>query len=84
MERRTLLGVIGGSLLAAPLVAEAQPAEKVYRLGSVAAEMSTIPPGQGPFHDRMRELGWVYGQNYVVSAAPTVISSNAFPTWPPS
>src|SRR6202011_3832382 len=66
IERRTFLGVIAGGLLAAPLAAEAQQAGKVYRLGSIVAEMPTTPPDQGPFNDRMRELGWVYGQNYVV------------------
>jgi ABC-type uncharacterized transport system substrate-binding protein len=24
------------------------------------------PPGQGPFYERLAELGWVYGQNFVV------------------
>jgi hypothetical protein len=31
MERRTFLGVLTGGLLAAPLAAEAQQAEKRYR-----------------------------------------------------
>ncbi len=66
MDRRAFLATLTSGLLAAPLAPGAQQAGKVYRLGSVSAEMSTIPPGQGPFHDRMRELGWVYGQNYVV------------------
>jgi hypothetical protein len=66
MDRRAFLATLSGSLLAAPLAAEAQQAGKVYRIGSISAEMPTNPQGQGPFYDRMRELGWVHGQNYVV------------------
>jgi putative ABC transport system substrate-binding protein len=66
VDRRAFLGTLAGSLLAGPLAVEARQAGKVYRLGSVVAEMPTTPPDQGPFYDRMRELGWVYGQNYVV------------------
>jgi hypothetical protein len=33
MERRTFLGVIASGLLAVPLAAERQPAQKVYRIG---------------------------------------------------
>jgi putative ABC transport system substrate-binding protein len=66
MERRTFLGVIAGGLLAEPLAAEAQQAGKVYRIGAVVQVVPTTPPGQGPFYDRMRELGWIHGQNFVV------------------
>jgi len=47
------------------LAAEAQLAGKVYRICSLVEVMPTLPPGQGPFYDRLRELGWVYGQNIV-------------------
>ena len=33
MERRTFLATLAGSLLAAPLAAEAQPAGKIPRIG---------------------------------------------------
>ena len=33
VDRRAFLGIVAGSLLAAPLVAEAQQAGKVYRIG---------------------------------------------------
>src|SRR5262249_61719419 len=29
-------------------------------------ELIGQPPGRGPLWDRMRELGWVYGQNVIV------------------
>jgi ABC-type uncharacterized transport system substrate-binding protein len=65
MERRTFLAGMAGGLLAAPLAAEAQQAGKVYRIGSILEVMPSNPVGRGPFFDRLRELGWVYGQNYL-------------------
>jgi hypothetical protein len=62
-RRRFLLTSVAG-VLVAPLTGEAQQA-KVYRIGQITPEMPTRPLGQGPFWDRMRELGWVYGQNVV-------------------
>jgi putative tryptophan/tyrosine transport system substrate-binding protein len=66
MERRTFIAVVSGGLLAAPLAAEAQQAGKIWRVGSLLAERPPTPPGQGLWYDRMRELGWAYGQHYVV------------------
>jgi putative tryptophan/tyrosine transport system substrate-binding protein len=62
-RRRFLLTSLAGAL-AVPLAAEAQQAPKVHRIGTIFAELP-MTPGQGPFWDRMRELGWVYGQNVV-------------------
>jgi len=66
IERRTFMALVTGGLLAAPLAAEGQQAKKVWRIGSINPQMSTTPQGQGTFYDRMRELGWVHGQNFVV------------------
>jgi putative ABC transport system substrate-binding protein len=62
-RRRFLLTSLAGAL-AVPLAAGAQQAPKVHRIGRIFPELPTTP-GQGPFWDRMRELGWVYGQNVV-------------------
>ena len=43
MDRRAFLSTVTGSLLAAPLAAGAQPAEKVYRVGV----LSPGNPGPG-------------------------------------
>ncbi|MFI5326280.1 MAG: ABC transporter substrate-binding protein [Candidatus Rokuibacteriota bacterium] len=65
MPRRAFMAVIAGSLLAAPLAAEAQPAGKVYRIGFLRA-------GEPPkfwideFREGLRELGYVEGQNVVI------------------
>jgi len=47
-----------------PLACAAQPAQKVVRLGFVSPEApSTTIRGISAFWDRLRELGWVEGQN---------------------
>ena len=66
MDRRAFIGTIASGLLAAPLAAGAQQAGKVYRIGSINDVVAPTPVGQGPFYDRMRELGWVYGRDYLV------------------
>jgi ABC-type uncharacterized transport system substrate-binding protein len=64
-SRRTFLVTFAGGVLAAPLVAEEQPAGKVYRIGSL--EFSVPDPARqalwNGFRQRMRELGYVEGQN---------------------
>jgi len=65
VNRRAFIGTVAGTLLAAPLAAEAQPAGKVYRIGLL--EFSA-PDGArqalwNAFRQRMRELGYVEGQN---------------------
>ena len=67
MERRTFLGVITGALLAAPLVAGAQQAGKVPRIGFLSATSpSDRPRLLDAFRQGLRELGWVEGQNIVI------------------
>ena len=68
MDRRRFLGTLSVSLLAAPVVAEAQQAEKVYRIGYMS-----IPSRQsgGDLIDRvflpaLRERGLVDGKNLVI------------------
>jgi putative tryptophan/tyrosine transport system substrate-binding protein len=66
MDRRAFTGTLAGCLFAAPIAAEAQQPGKVYRIGSITDVVTPTPVGQGPFYDRMRELGWVYGRDYLV------------------
>ena len=68
MERRTFLALVPGSLLAAPLVAQALQAGKVYRIGYLGSTPLTAPelaPVWTAFVDALRERGWVEGQNIV-------------------
>jgi putative ABC transport system substrate-binding protein len=66
MERRVFLRVITGGLLAAPLAAEAQQAEKVVRIGYLASNLASNPLGQAAFLQGLRELGYVEGHNIVI------------------
>jgi putative ABC transport system substrate-binding protein len=74
MERRTFMGVLAGGLLVAPLAAEAQRAEKVYRVGlifttSPVSEMAGSEPSHPSaraFVHELRALGYREGQNLVL------------------
>src|SRR5438093_4764184 len=55
------------SLLAAPLAADAQQAGKVPRIGFLrVTSHSRTPTHLESFRQRLRELGWVEGQNIVI------------------
>ncbi len=67
MDRRAFIGSLAGGLLAAPLAAEAQPAGKVPRIGFLSATSPADRPHLlDAFRHRLRELGWVEGQNIVI------------------
>ena len=65
MDRRAFIGTVAGALLAAPLVAEAQPAGKVWRIGllSYAASDSGGAARWKAFREQLHESGYVEGQN---------------------
>jgi putative ABC transport system substrate-binding protein len=66
MNRRAFLGSLAGGLLAAPLAVEAQPAEKPSRIGVL---LNLYPPDALPpqaLRQRLRDLGYVEGQNLVI------------------
>jgi putative ABC transport system substrate-binding protein len=80
--RREFIVTLAGGLLAAPLVAEAQHAGKVYRIGFLLAGRTPaqdLPKGRmllpglpgaphliEAFRQELRERGWVEGQNIVI------------------
>src|SRR5437870_8356232 len=69
MERRTFLATLVGGLLAAPLAAEAQPREKLPRVGYLSPGSSSDPARLRrfeAFRQGLRELGYVEGQNIVI------------------
>ncbi|HEV3345742.1 MAG TPA: ABC transporter substrate-binding protein [Methylomirabilota bacterium] len=65
MQRRSFLGTLVGALVTAPVVASAQPAGKVYRIGHLAASSPSAENTRllGAFQAELRERGWVEGQN---------------------
>ena len=67
IDRRTFLAGTGAVLLAAPLAAGALQAGKVPRIGFLGeSSPSDRPPLLDAFRQRLRELGWVEGQNIVI------------------
>jgi putative tryptophan/tyrosine transport system substrate-binding protein len=63
VDRRTFLGVIAGSLLAAPLAAEAQQQRgKISKIG-VLAPSAERPMLEDVFEESLQRLGWVKEQN---------------------
>jgi putative ABC transport system substrate-binding protein len=75
-NRRTFLTVLAGSLLAAPLAAEAQPAGKVWRIGLISV---THRRTEDVFFQQLRELGYVEGQNLVVERRYSEGQAERFP-----
>ena len=71
--RPTIAGlaiVAAARLLAAPFVAEAQPAEKTWRIGLVSVGSDPTRPGRWqPFVEAIRGLGYVEGRNLAVKNA---------------
>jgi ABC-type uncharacterized transport system substrate-binding protein len=76
MNRRAFLSALSGSLLAAPLAAEAQPAGKVWRIGVLGFGPKTAdmvgPAPKNAYPAALlrgfRELGYLYGQHFVTEA----------------
>jgi putative tryptophan/tyrosine transport system substrate-binding protein len=66
MRRREFIGVLGGAA-AWPMVAHAQQAAKVYRIGFLANDptIPMTPPGRA-FVDGLREKGFVEGENIII------------------
>jgi putative ABC transport system substrate-binding protein len=64
------LGTLAGSLLAAPLVAEAQQPGRVYRVGVILQGTPYYAAVDG-LRDGLRELGLEEGKQYVLSVRDT-------------
>ena len=71
MDRRTFLGTLAASLLAAPLAAGAQQAGKRYRIGFLGLASPSDPRIQrwlAAFRDGLAELGYVEGRNIAIES----------------
>ncbi len=67
MDRRTFVVSVVSGILAAPPAAEAQQAGKVYRVGHLSTPTrESVERGLGAFLRKLRELGWVEGQNLII------------------
>jgi putative ABC transport system substrate-binding protein len=63
MNRRQFLHAVSLSLLAAPLAAEAQQAERVYRIGLFHVGLDHVPPSLNGLRDGLKALGYEEGRN---------------------
>ncbi|MGB9055378.1 MAG: ABC transporter substrate-binding protein [Pseudolabrys sp.] len=66
MRRREFIILLGGAATAWPLIARAQPAERVRRIGVLlpsAAENPEYQPWVGAFLQELSQLGWSIGRN---------------------
>jgi putative ABC transport system substrate-binding protein len=69
MTRRHALLVFAGltaGALGSRLSHAAEPAQGVIRVGIIGMDPSAVPRLMNPFWDRLRELGYVEGQNLIV------------------
>jgi putative ABC transport system substrate-binding protein len=66
MKRRQFITLLGGAEAAWPLVARAQQAERVRRIGMLQPLGADDPEAQlrvSAFNGRLKELGWTDGSN---------------------
>ena len=66
MKRREFITLLGGAAAAWPLVASAQQADQVRRIGVLtylAAADPDLPPRMTAFSRGLQELGWIDGRN---------------------
>jgi len=65
VDRRAFIAQAGGSILAAPLAVEAQPAGKMYRIGILGEQASDPSEARmwQTFQLGLREFGWIEGRN---------------------
>jgi putative ABC transport system substrate-binding protein len=67
MDRRIFLAIATGAL-AAPVLAEAQEAARVYRIGYVVTSSPKPNTGLDAFRQGLADLGYVEGDNVVIEA----------------
>ena len=63
MRRRELIFLLGGAAAAWPVASLAQPRPKLARLGVLLFSSPEADPQMKAIHIRLRELGYVEGQN---------------------
>jgi putative ABC transport system substrate-binding protein len=79
MDRRAFIGRVAGGLAAAPLVAEAQQTGKVYSIGYLTIRRSLDPLTSVFLHQGLKELGWIDGQNCVLTIKAAGFKSERLP-----
>jgi len=69
VDRRAFISTLAGGLLAGPLAAEAQPSQKVYRVGILSPFSSSFGPGPSfeAFPRTLQRLGYVEGRDVILA-----------------
>ncbi len=66
MKRRQFISLLGGAVVAYPLVARAQQSDQLRRIGVLMATFAGDPAGEsrlGAFRAQLAKLGWIEGRN---------------------
>src|SRR5262245_52360646 len=65
MDRRAFITIMAGSILAAPIAAEGQPALRAQRLGVLGTKASDAAEARRwqAFRSGLQERGWIEGKN---------------------
>ena len=66
MTRREFIALIGGAAATWPLAVRAQRSSKIARIGYLSTANPRSAPNFAAFEQRLRELGYVEGQNIVI------------------
>ena len=66
MRRRDFISLFGGATVAWPLTTRAQKPDKVARIGYLSSANPRSMPAFQAFEQRLRELGYIEGQNIVI------------------
>ena len=66
MKRREFITLLGGAAVAWPLVARAQNSGKIVRVGMLATANPRSASFVQAFEQKLRELGYIEGQNMVI------------------
>ena len=65
IRRREFIAGLGGVAAAWPLAAKAQPSRRICRIGYLHPGSRALNKVLLAFTERLRELGWVEGGNFV-------------------
>ena len=68
MNRKIIVCLLAGCLMCIALFAEAQQPKKVARICHLGNTVSGREGGLPPFRQRLRELGYIDGQNITIEA----------------
>ena len=74
--RRTFLGTVVGGLFAASFTIEAQPVERIYRIGWLSLGRAW---SLNPFRRGLSELGWIEGRNIAIETRWADNDANRLP-----